>query len=509
MFKDLSPLKGGYLGDTAVRSLLVVVNVVFCVLAVLVSPAINDDGARYLIQAMEFDRGGFGAAREIYNWPLYGFLIFVVHKITLLPYEVSAYLLNFIFYIVLFDYLYRLFRLDGVGEQSEIWFVLLLVCFSPINEYRDYIVRDVGCWSLLVAGVYYFRKYIQEGKVGSVIGWHLCLLLGSLFRVEAVVVYLLLPLALFLIPSLRVVARREFPFLLLPVLFLVGVVVIAWLAMGAPGEAMGKLTQFGQVASKYEAVVGEHISAISDKVMLGFTSDLAWVVYFGGMLAYMFAMLIKSLSYAWFLILLWSFLKREESLPLTNGRRCYEKVEVLAACILAVLLYFFAAYRTFTTTRYMMPAILLLLIAVAPLVVGFLKTTLPRKDWQSWILGFFLLYGVCDPFVSTGKKDVVVPRVGSEVAATVGTATVLSNDYMINYYGEIEGRFLPANCLDWSADRFQKYLSGEVLQSVDYLLLKIDGDVDGSEIMERVQRLLVARYDLGREGEVLLFRLRE
>ncbi|WIO75380.1 hypothetical protein QP938_05595 [Porticoccaceae bacterium LTM1] len=504
MKKELPPLNWTF--DQKLRGLLALINIALTVLAVWVSPVINDDGALYLAQAKAFSEGGFEAAWKVYNWPFYSFLIYIVHAVTWFGWEWSAYVVNMLCYALLFDCLYRLFRLVAPDTSLGIWFAILLLCFTPLNDYRDMIVRDAGYWAFLVAAIYYFCRYIAQPNAKRLLGWHGCALIAVLFRVEGVLVYIFLPFLALLLPEYRRrVIGNVISLKLLPLLLLVASVV-AVMVFDYQARDFKKFSQLFNSATGFINGVAGHVEGLTEHVLPKFSRDLAPFIYLGAMAFYLVAVIVQGVSYAWSLLFVWMFCRGKAN-SVVEGRLMVTRIVLCAAIISMLTLYCFALYRSFTTVRYMMPVILLLFFVASFGLVRLALNAGNGKWWARAGLYLLLFYGFADPYVSSNISKEAWPEVGDQISNVINSEMTLSNDQLLSHYAESKGVVWSSSYFTQDADWFKWFSGWLVKKGFKYLMLKEGGGVTEEALMAKVPFKLVETFELNKREKVLLFKV--
>jgi len=145
--------------------------------------SINRDGILYVHVALEFLDNGFGAARQIFNWPFLSILMGLVAKLTGLGPEHAGYLLNALF-------------LAGTGAllvscvrrtSPEIaWATCLAVLAIPgLNEYRHELLREYGCWFFVTLGFWLALRWTENPRWKTALAVQASLGTAALFRPEA------------------------------------------------------------------------------------------------------------------------------------------------------------------------------------------------------------------------------------------------------------------------------------------------------------------------------------
>ena len=184
------------------------------------------DAVLYLTVARNFLDGGLISAFGTFPWPFYGISIAIVHKITSLNLEHSAYLLTIVFEAIICVTFVKLYICIS-PEKSRPWVALLFILTFPIlNEYRGEILRGYGFWAFTLMATYHFILYFQHGRLRNAIAWQALITVAALFRPEAIVIAAAGPLYfLFLfkrpLPDrLKQTLQLQFIFLLLAASFL-------------------------------------------------------------------------------------------------------------------------------------------------------------------------------------------------------------------------------------------------------------------------------------------------
>src|SRR5690606_4389031 len=77
------------------------------------------------------------------------------------------------------------------------WFAVMVILLYPeINEMRYFLIRDFAFWAFALWSLSLLVDYSANARLGSAIGWCLCVLLATAFRLEGLLLLALAPLAL-------------------------------------------------------------------------------------------------------------------------------------------------------------------------------------------------------------------------------------------------------------------------------------------------------------------------
>lgn len=157
---------------------------------------INPDGLCYVLSAEKFQMGSLKEAMGFCtqaNWPFYAILLAVISPLLHLSLEQSAYLLNAIFDAGIIIVFMMVLRLLTTHPRIILLGLFTIVCAHDFNSVRDNIIRDHGYWLFQLLSLFFLLRYIKEQRLFFAINWAIALLVASLFRIEGLVFFGLLP----------------------------------------------------------------------------------------------------------------------------------------------------------------------------------------------------------------------------------------------------------------------------------------------------------------------------
>jgi len=163
---------------------------------------INPDSVLYFEQARLFALGDWHDILKVYEWPLYGICIGIVHKLTSLDIQLSAQLLNMLFFAIATTSFLQLIKLAGGNNRT--WLMGALLLFSSqyiVGDALEMLMRDEGFWAFYLTALVFFIHYIQKENISDAILWQLSIILATLFRIEAILLLFFLPLIYFVSQS--------------------------------------------------------------------------------------------------------------------------------------------------------------------------------------------------------------------------------------------------------------------------------------------------------------------
>ena len=156
---------------------------------------INRDGLLYLKQAYLMVEGSWKEGLALYPWPFFSILIAIVHKITNLHLQVVAHGVDLVLFgIAAWFYLKTL---NFIYNQKHIIFYggIILLSFIPImDDYVGMVLRDHGLWAGCMMGTYFYFVYLKENTFKNNLLWQLSFVFAGLFRPEALVFLVLIPI---------------------------------------------------------------------------------------------------------------------------------------------------------------------------------------------------------------------------------------------------------------------------------------------------------------------------
>lgn len=169
---------------------------------------INTDAVLYLEMAKRFAAADYHGALDLYNWPLFPWLMAITHTITGLSVQHAAYLLQTIFFSITTWGFLTLIR-EGGGNRRTIITAAVLLFSAPyiVGYVLSMIMRDQGFWAFHVLSLLFFFRFWQRQKFTDALLWQIAAILAILFRVEAVSFIVLLPLCLMMRKDLPIKQR--------------------------------------------------------------------------------------------------------------------------------------------------------------------------------------------------------------------------------------------------------------------------------------------------------------
>lgn len=169
---------------------------------------ISTDSVFYLEAAKLFSQAEWKAGFDIYPWPFYSLWISAVHYVTTLSIYHSAVLLNIVFFGVTSANYLTIIQLAG-GKQLQLVTggIILISSQYLIGGVLEMLLRDEGFWAFYLTSIVFLIQYHQRHRLQDALLWQLCIICAVLFRIEAFLYLLLLPLVILLNPQINISNR--------------------------------------------------------------------------------------------------------------------------------------------------------------------------------------------------------------------------------------------------------------------------------------------------------------
>lgn len=160
---------------------------------------INPDSVLYLEAAKLFAKGEWQAGFNVFPWPLYSLCIAATHKLTFLSIHQAAQLLNVVFFGIATSGFFKIIQLGG-GKQRQIiaGALIWLSAQYMIGGALEMLMRDEGFWAFYLTSLVFFIRFYQSNHIKDALLWQTCIIVAMLFRIEAILFLIFLPLILLL-----------------------------------------------------------------------------------------------------------------------------------------------------------------------------------------------------------------------------------------------------------------------------------------------------------------------
>jgi len=423
------------LNITRVRIFTALVSLLLSLQAVYFDDIINSDGVLYLQMTEAYLAGGLQAVKGLFDWPTFSILIAWIHQLTSLSIETSALILNSLFFILLTDALVLISSLlVSTPRQLSIAAVLIL-CFTPINEYRDFILRDPGYWAFCSLALYQFMLFLNSPNYKAATLWQVFMISAILFRIEGTVILLGLPLFLLWArrPSegFKQIAQVSY---LLAIAFLA----IVTFVLSRPDlmAAFGKLGSISKYLdlSAYINTLSQYADIIRHQILNQYSEDYAAFILIAGMLAMFFYKILKAFSVSYIIVYIATASKTLQP----HAKQLQQLLlYFLALNILLLITFLFKQY--FISSRYTLMALIgLLLLVMHSLSHGIERLWLGKNKLLLSIIALALFYSVADTSTQSKRKTYIKDAALWAAHNLPEDSLVMTDNGFILYYFDAE-----------------------------------------------------------------------
>jgi len=413
-------------------------SIILSVWAIYNDPTINNDGLIYLKSAEYYIDGQWGKGFELWRWPFFPWLLSVIGIVTSLSPEYSAYILNTLLWaIVIVSFIALIKELGGKTEHLVAAAIIILV-FTKINDYRDYIIRDAGYIAFYLLSFLFFIRFSRENSWKNAIIWSACMIVATLFRSEGFAFLALMPLIL-LLDSKRTIKNRLYNYLKANALFITASVLI-FITLSSIGSSITNFDPGIKLMSYIQSFGGEFsnkVDIINKYVLNRFSHQYDWLVALLTILVILIAKIVTTLGILYGPLFIHGLYTKAYT-PRVNDRNVW--LWLIGINIIILLIYI--SINFFLTGRYVL-ALVLTMMMVTPFSLirifhQWKANKLSSHKSQKYIYPLVILlmiYMAVDGLVSTGPSKKYIKEAGLWIKENIATeSSVYSNDPIINYY---------------------------------------------------------------------------
>ncbi len=416
---------------TALASLLL------SMLAIQLNELPNTDAYTYVKAAELALSNGPAAAFAHYQWANLPLMMSAIHYVTGMSLFATANLINALLFALLSVSFVSIVAAITPSRRT-IWLAVVCILMYPhLNEFRSYIIRDIGYLAFCLLAVYYMIVYTESLRLRYGLYFLLSCLAAALFRPEALLFLFLTPIAV-LVPTHSRVNLRQRAFLRLQTLSLLVVVAmggsLAMLTLDVTAQLSTFLNIYQPFLSNLAPLFGAEAPVLEQAVFgdyaAQFVGDYTAIFLAVGLLAVLIACVVDSLGLAVMPLLIYGTLRR--FVRLTQPALA---VIVCWLAVAALVLVMFMLLTRFVTTRYTLLFAVLVLIFL-PFVIDrgwSLAASAGRKDFGRWML-LLLVFAALDAHLSFGASKLHLEQASRWInTSTRPAADLLTNEIHIAY----------------------------------------------------------------------------
>ncbi|HIA59066.1 MAG TPA: hypothetical protein EYO00_04145 [Gammaproteobacteria bacterium] len=425
-----------------IRIYAVLTSLFISTFTILVPQHTNDDAYAYIRTAEIFSTDGFSAAFQHYSWASYSILISLLGLLGIKLFT-AAYLINALFFALLVFAFISIVREIDDSESLLVFAAVSILVYPELNEYRYFVIRDVGFWAFSVFALWQFLLYTKQPILKYGLGFCVSLIVATMLRVEAIVYLLMTPFALLLDYRFELQQRRNRFLKLIQIIgAAAGASFILLLLIGLNIQQL--FLEFVSVykpflldlfspdaAESYEisrALFNEHAAAYSQEYIALFIV--------AGLTAMLFAKLISGIGGPYLVVLIFGLFGRKLRL---NRHIALPIVFYLLVNLL--ILFTFVFVTRYLSSRYTILMCILLGLFIPLILFRLLQNARSnRKNFVKIFIVLFVTYCVIDSYYSFGRpKDYIDNAIDWIVQQRETPGGLVTNSHALAYNsGKIE-----------------------------------------------------------------------
>jgi hypothetical protein len=474
-----------------------VVGAAFSLWSIVKNPVLNDDAYQYLRAAELFSSDGASAVFTHYGWFNYSIVIALLHRVLPGSLLASAHVLNLLLQTLLITTFVRVSQRVQAGRRIGWLAALALLAYPQLNEMRFMLIRDFGFLAFVLLSLELLLLLRDSGRWQHAALWVFAISLAAVFRLEALMLAVVAPLALLGNGNHRKVLWLYF---ILFALALFTSFVSALMQVDLPGLIQFAYRYYLPPLFDLPALMAHSGNLVMQQLFSPDNfpaSNNAAVGPIILLFAYgysVLAILVQALSVPLSLLLLhagWrGWLRPAEAMrgPLAAYAFC---------AFLSLLL--FISIMHFLTERYTMLLCLLLLLLVPGVLNRWIDHAQTKRKRSRYVFaaGFFLVYFFTDSLVSFGYSTDYLPQALGWLRAndTASTAFHTNSPYMAYGSGRISDYDnIHQNIIETLAN----------IQSGDTLALTVGGeDQTTKNMLQQDQRLVLLQIFANRKNDAV------
>jgi hypothetical protein len=154
----------------------------------------NPDATNYLRAAEQFAAGQWTEGVKVFRWPFYSVAVAATMIVTGLSALAAAHLVNALLYVVIAVAFVALVGRLARGDRLVLaWAAVLVVLHPRLMEFRPFIIREHGMFAFLLLGLYFVVRDLQQPLLRNKLAIGLSILAAAMFRLEVLLFAGLIP----------------------------------------------------------------------------------------------------------------------------------------------------------------------------------------------------------------------------------------------------------------------------------------------------------------------------
>lgn len=452
-----------------IRLSVAIISLLFSALAFYTDSLINSDGVLYLRMAMSYLEGGLSATAQLYDWPFFSILIALLHQFTGIGLERCGEIINSLLFVVFTDALILICSQLVSNRLQLIITAVLILSFITLNDYRSYIIRDIGYWAFISVAIYRLMKFLPTPSFNNALLWLLSGLLATLFRVEAIVIIAASPLFLFLQshPDKQIKAVFKLYSGLIAIGVIAGLFLIQQQGLAA---AFGKLQQFASFTDT-SSLFAQRSDSFATTILNQHSEEYSAMILIGGLLTMFIYKLFNGVG----LVLLGLYGYSRYHFPLARKCDYIRRYLLYFAAINLIILLAFLYKEFFISTRYMLMLIMSLFLLLIPQLSAGIEQLWRNKHKKTLVLLIVIaLVSIVDTFHHTVSKGYIKETAIWASQNLPASSYTITDNKTVDFYFDLNAVSTNNIALIADAVDFKHHLSPQQIKRYDFIILVRD-----------------------------------
>lgn len=477
---------------------------------------INPDGITYINYAKELSLGNsLVLDPKVVNLPFYPLLIQLFHHVLPVSWVTAALTVNTIFFALLVVGFIQIVKALG-GNTLTCWIAAIVILIQPeINNFRGYIIRDIGFWALMYWSLFALIKYQRSHLLRYVLLWYFVGLGMVLFRIEGFILFIFGPL--YLLFERKITFNERFKrvalfygFELLAMLLVFYIVLTSEKPLGLFSHLINLFNGWWRYLSgDFFTHLTFSMDRLSSVLPVYFHKSYLPAFMLGGFVTYFIARIVLMFSPIYMILLVYGI--RKPCFP--SGYRASWHLLAYWAALTVIIALVFLSKMLFLSGRYVFPACIIGFITL-PFIINFVYKKYTVSKWKKYprtstllisvIIAGLLIHGL----VSFGYSKKYIKQASFWINThSESNAALYTNYPQIAFYADREGKVWNENISPLPID---KILEDKEWENYDYLGIAVGGrqNVLRENVLVRIKKAPVATFSNSRGDTVYVFEIK-
>jgi hypothetical protein len=352
---------------------------------------INPDSVLYLESAKRISLGDWQGGYNIFFWPFYSACIALIHQLTTFNFHLSAQVLNMLFFGMATASFLKIIEYAGGKNLALVCGAVLLFSNQYIvGDVLEMLMRDEGFWAFHLTSIVFFIRFYRYEKTKDTFLWQVSGSLAVLFRIEAILFLLLLPIIiLFTKTSLKIRVAKLIKAYFLSIIILTSIAISITFSDTLTIDSFGRLKEFFSLNLWQELTqkFNTQSTIMSQQVLGSYLKEFAVP---GLLLTFLYIIITKAITTSGYVAIVLSSLNIKQRISMMAPD---VKHILIVTALIAILNMALIITKVFVlSSRYVVPLGFIVLIFATLYLTALLKQNAQHpKKHLSWIIYIIFL----------------------------------------------------------------------------------------------------------------------